>query len=309
MGNSSPLLTKLKFSCTSHCITSEDLKTALHHYLLSITKTSLPLKAKDLLPMSSKLQQLYTATIALNNMAVSLIERGLYLPATEALNNAAVIMKDISQLSLGQLSCPQDEASRRNTSDMLRRAEIHLLRMGQKLYPAKFNIRVVNEDSAASAVKAMQDTSSLTRWDKKSIVLIRMEVCSIQDLRYRDPNFDSGLILYNLGCVQLCQALTCDPSSLQLLKNAQRLFLFSLTILENVIDDKEAKDEEDDDVSYILAAIIIVLQNLTRTASMLGQQEDVERYSSQAVSFEEFLTETIFLSALFPLLSSAAAAA
>lgn len=257
-----------------------------------------------------QLQRLYTAAIALNNMAISLIERGLYSPASETLNSAASIMKDISQLSLIQASCPQGEDTRRKTFFMVRRAESYLGRSGPKPHSAILAIRVVNEDFAASAIGTKDD--DLTVRDKHDIVVIRMEVGSIQDLRYRDPNVDSSLILFNLACVQLCRAFTSDLriSSHEFLKSAQRLFLFSLTVLENVIDDKEAaiQGNGETNIGYILPAVIIVLRNLTRTASILGQHEDVERFSSQADSFEEFFTEETYLSLLFAPLSGAAAA-
>ena len=265
------------------------------------------------LTMSSNMEQLYTAAIALNNLAISLIERGLYSPASETLNGAAMVMKDISQLSSFRQprSFPQEDETRRTAALMVRRAESYLGLSDHKAHSTQLTIRVVNEDSAASAIVAIPD-DALKDGDTKHIVVIQMEVGSIQDLRNRNPNVDSSFILYNLACVQLCRAFTCPlrSSSDELLQKAQRLFLFSLTVLENVMDDKEIEVEgngDDTDVCYILPAVIIVLQNLARTAAMLGQQQDVERFSSQANSFEQFFIEEVYLSVLFAPLSAAAA--
>jgi hypothetical protein len=261
--------------------------------------------------MSSKLQRLYTAAIALNNLAISFIERGLYSPASETLNSAAMLMKDISTLSLAQAACSHDDGTRQKISDMVRRAESYLGLTGIKPHFSGITLRVVNEDSAVSTVGAIQN-KDLTLWETRSIVVLRMEVGSIQDLRYRDPNVDSSFILYNLGCAQLCRAFSLETKSLShaLVNNAQRLFLFSLTVLENVVEDMEAGGDGNDesDMCYILPAVILVLRSLTKTASMLGQHENVELFGSQADSFEEFFTEQTYLSLLFAPLSAAAAA-
>ncbi|GAX13986.1 hypothetical protein FisN_5Lh099 [Fistulifera solaris] len=261
--------------------------------------------------MTTNLQRLYTAAIALNNMAISFMERGLYAPASETLNSAAMLMKDISTLSLAQAACSQDDGTRQKIADMVRRAESYLGLSGIKPHFSGITLRVVNEDSAVSAVGATQ-SKNLTLWETRPIVVIRMEAGSIQDLRHRNPNVDSSFILYNLGCGQLCRACSLETKRLShaLVNNAQRLFLFSLTVLENVIADMEAGGigNDESDMCYIVPAVILVLRSLTKTAFMLGQYENVKLFGSQADSFEEFFVEQTYLSLLFAPLSAAAAA-
>jgi hypothetical protein len=241
--------------------------------------------------MSTTLQRAYTAAIALNNVGVSLLERGSYLQATEAFQDAMNVMKEISATCAEQGS---------------RKRPLAFSTLDAKLHKASYNLAtcvkddsrmnfcvLTEEDSPAVITKALQDKN--TFFYSATTFLIRIEK-SMRDGEISEVDIESSIILHNFGNVYKCLATTATTASSakELCEGALKLFEFSFSLLQN-------HDED------YLPISILILRSLASFALTLGKEREAESYYLHMLELEDCFLQMDYM--LVESSESAAAAA
>jgi tetratricopeptide (TPR) repeat protein len=245
--------------------------------------------------MSNSLQRAYTVAIALNNMGVSLLERGAYHQAMETFQGAISVMEEIAA------SCAEQEMSRKrplnfSTLDAkLLRATYNLANCDAVKNDSKMRFCVLTEDEIpAVVVAALQDETMF--FDSSTTFLFRIEKL-IRASEISEVDFECSIIWHNFGNVYNCLATTATTTAFanELCKSALHMFELSYArIYQN-------SNEESLPVS------IIILRSLTAFSSTLGMTSEAEAYYSYMLDLQDYFLEIDYLLADSSVIAAAAA--
>jgi hypothetical protein len=231
--------------------------------------------------MSITLQRAYTAAIALNNVGVSLLERGSCLQAREAFLDAMNVMKEISIICAEQVSGKRPLAF--STLDAkLHKASCNLANCVAVKDDLRMNFCVLTEEESPAVIAAaLQDENMF--FNSSTTFLIRIEK-SMRDGEISDVDIESSIILHNFGNVYKCLATTATTASCakELCEGALKLFEFSFSLLRK------------HDGDYLPVSILI-LRSLASFASGLGMEYEAESHYSHMLELEDYFLQTDYM--------------
>jgi tetratricopeptide (TPR) repeat protein len=232
---------------------------------------------------NTSLQRAYTVAIALNNMGVSLLERGSYHQAMETFQDAISVMEEISA-SFSEQEMSRKRALNFSTLDAkLRKATYNLAKCDAVKDNSDMNFCVLTEDESPAVVAAaLQDESMF--FDSSTTFLIRIEK-SIRDCEISEVDFESSIILYNFGNVYNSLATTAPSTACanELCEGAFNMFELSYELLQN-------SNEESLPVS------ILILRSLAAFAlTTLGIACEAEAYYSYMLDRVDSFLEIAYL--------------
>lgn len=163
--------------------------------------------------MSSRQQELflyeYRAAIALNNMAVTLLERGAPRPALDTLKDCVGLMESALRQQLKHTTTVTAVPSllRQHTAGI----PSMLLRAGKRVSRAPLlhhddeAVCVVQHDGTFLQAACPQSLRRLFQQQHtQSCAPVRLETFDHQCLGERNPELESGIMLYNFGLSYLC---------------------------------------------------------------------------------------------------------
>jgi hypothetical protein len=162
----------------------------------------------------------YECAVALNNMGVSLLEKGAPRQAIATLNDAIIVMKGIS--------C-SGEGTANEVDTMLAKAA-HRLSVPEQLYSA-CTVRVISQcDGNLELIQSLLLSSSATDCP----LYIDTFLFDPEDGRV---DFESAMILYNFGVAHECLSKIAKNAGAgpTLRENALQLFHLAHTVLANQI--------------------------------------------------------------------------
>jgi hypothetical protein len=232
----------------------------------------LQIKPKRLLIM--KLQNYNRAAMALNNIGVSLMERGKYREAVSTLKDAVKILK-VSIESVKQVTQRATETAI-NVEDMLEKATSMLdvsSRLGTKDAPIQLVVCSL-ADAPNCASVAIQEGPTLSIAFVILIEDMDLESMSIQS------DVKSAIILHNFGVSCICMSKTVAKKSSEdkLLGNATKILAAGHVIL--VTRQRLCRDEDSCNMTMLLDAI--VLSNLVQLYNGSNDR------TNAVVHFDEF---------------------
>jgi tetratricopeptide (TPR) repeat protein len=226
---------------------------------------------------NTSLQRAYTVAIALNNMGVSLLERGSYDQAMETFQDAISVMTEITASSTEQ-EMPRKRPLGFSTLDAkLRKATYNLANCDTAKHDSKMNFCVLTGDESPAVVAAALQNENMF-FDSSTTFLIRIEK-SIHDCLISAVDFDVSLILHNFGNAYNCLATTATTAACakELCEGALKMFEVSYALFQN------SKEES-------LPVAIIILRSLAAFASTLGMGREAEAYYAYMLE----LTDSFF---------------
>ena len=147
------------------------------------------------------MQYEYRVAVAHNNMAIGMIERACYQQATETLRCGAVALHTLAtEIKSGSTAVAKQSNSKQMAiQTMLEQA--HRNAANPEVACCRVSTEVISHDAALSS--ADRDL----RTDHSSYLLIRIETTDTFP-GTSDYSLVSGILLYNLAIVSLCQAKT-----------------------------------------------------------------------------------------------------
>jgi hypothetical protein len=145
----------------------------------------------------------HRASIALNNMGVSLLERRAYRQGVETLKDAIFVMMRVLRPS----SRSQGTTSDSTTNDT--EAKVH--RAAKRLasphaVPSALCIDAVSHGGKSSRHSSQDYVLSEASSSSPFTIPIRIEVDDLDYPEERDPVLESAIMLYNFGLAHLCMA-------------------------------------------------------------------------------------------------------
>jgi len=231
--------------------------------------------------MSSMQQLEYRAAIALNNMAVTMMERRCYRQAFETFKDAVTAMKLSTPTFTGQqnqsiIFDSLKKAHQRTSRPVISSQEILLTIVSLSYHDAR---PLTPQDfSAPSFSSSCCPMFSLIRID---------DVDLLEDSDKTDPENGSNTLatlvtLYNFGIANLCRAHCLRAkrasASQQLLKGGLKLLTLSCNLLLSQYEDSYNGDgDEEEDffaVSRLLFILTVLLKTLCQTFTATGQGQD-----------------------------------
>jgi hypothetical protein len=211
----------------------------------------------------------YRASIALNNVAVTLLERKAYRASLKTLTECCALMESALR---HQHSSNSEPADQRAIEQMIQKSSRRLSRSyGCELRAREVasspdghhpdsvaTLRVVSHDG--SYLDVMSPKHSITTFlgqEAKQISPIRLETLDSQRFEERNPEFESGIMIFNLGISYLCLAHSHSqqksPSgSFKLREAAANIFKMAYEIVTKPKTLKRLLDYEDDDHRLLL---------------------------------------------------------
>jgi hypothetical protein len=247
--------------------------------------------------------------IALNNMGVSLLERGCYDLARETFQDAVCVMKEVFASSSRQ----QEEPGKRPLSastldDKLQKASCNLSHTSsfEAAHNSKIDLCVLTEEESATVIGAALCQELLSASSLTTTFLVRMEGKLDQGCASH-LDISSSIILYNYGNAYKCLATTAETAACakQFCQGAFQLFQLSHSLLEKT----NLQDDDEGDLELFVPIMsILILQNLVSFALILGMECEAQTYYSQLLHQQEYLKEVMDLLLVASIQIAAAAA-
>jgi hypothetical protein len=185
--------------------------------------------------MSTSLQREHTVAIALNNVGVSLLERGSYHESMEAFRDAVSVMNEISATSHQQKISRKRPISSSALDAKLRKAN-YSLSVCDPVQDSNMTFCVLTEEESESVIGvALQDET--TFFDYTTTFLIRIEK-SMLNCENTNVDLQSSIMLQNFGSVFKCLAFTAPSAACakQYCKDSFKLFQLSYSLLKRDIE-------------------------------------------------------------------------
>lgn len=276
-------------------------------------------------------QRFYTTAMALNNMAVSLLERHAYTEALEIFNDAVSIVKEVfsTSASLSQ----QQEEDHRQTLELLdaklHKGAFYLAQCDQRTIETTTHHRsssdntavhfcVFSEEECETVIGAALKDRFNAASERRTAFLIRVELNgkSLDDCTQKNPDFESSILLHNFATAYTCLACTesCTDLARKYCQSAYQLYTLTYSLLQSRSQqDKESNDQnEDDDDSVLeqqqdLSVSILALKNLINLAEVLGFQQDRGVFQTHLEDLGDLFLEVAFLLPEQELIAAAAA--
>jgi tetratricopeptide (TPR) repeat protein len=235
--------------------------------------------------MAVSFKTVYTAAMALNNMGVSLVERGRHSEAIDALKEATVLLRQLAQDEI-RLS------SSANIYKTLGNAYYNIYRCQTDIQSSIVSqgLCVITEEEIAAVIrKSLSETT-----DTSIIFLIRMELAprSTPNGSNHVADMESSIILYNTSNAFLCMGAAADTTAraIKCARRAFKLYQLSYAILENMTG-YTCPTISNESVAALIPFSILVLQMLVSVASMLGMTSDAEYYDCKKTNLRTVFAE------------------
>jgi tetratricopeptide (TPR) repeat protein len=183
----------------------------------------------------------YRAAIALNNMAIALMERHAYRESLETLIDGCSLMESALR---HQHSSTSDPSSYLLVEDKIQKSSMRLSMslassstissaLSSALDTADAVMVVIHDGLCLDSRTSMDSTISALKQDSFRLSPIRLEAVAFQDVEERNPELESGLMIFNLGVAYLCLSRSaCSRSaSFKLRVVSVRLFRMAYDIV------------------------------------------------------------------------------
>lgn len=219
----------------------------------------------------------YRGAIALNNMGVSLLERGAYRNAIDTMKDAIAIMRTIFPQNGAVHSAPHNF----NIDSKLQLAAQRLASPETSRAPLSVQTIPFSEDN----INAMKDA---LRYGPSGSVFfpLRIEISDF-NCRGRDIDLESSIFLYNFGIAHLCMARVHPKSAAKLRDGALKLFDLAHSILASQC----AKAQDPADQTHVLLVAAMVLNNVVQVLSEQGRMEQVGQALSSLKRLDDLVTQ------------------
>lgn len=257
--------------------------------------------------MTTYFQKAYTVAVALNNMGVTLMERGCYQHAMGALADAISIMKEISVASQDPqaVTCQRSLHSYAAFESKLSKARSNIFSsqpLDAKIASAANNFCVVTEEGCGTIIAPALLRGQIFTTRVTFLIRIELEGKSIQECECREPHLESACILQNFANAHASMSTVCtDPAQARLgLENAFKLFELAYSVLQN----EESEPDTVTTIAQVLPIMIMVLRSLVLLSSALRRDTEEEGYHADIINMGE-----VFLETAIPETMTAAAAA
>ena len=201
-------------------------------------------------PNMTSFNFLYASTMALNNMAVSLLHRGHHDEAAAVFPDTLILLREVSE-SPSTVGCPLPCSS---IQDMLDNAAQVLARCHQQpskcqnesigTFPVIDHIELVQ-----AARRSLQDDLYLS---SAPLVRIELTASSISDRNNYFAGLESSIILYNYGLALLSSSSASleEGAKQNMARKALRLFDLSFTVLEQHTSQKPDQAVSADNLAF-----------------------------------------------------------
>jgi tetratricopeptide (TPR) repeat protein len=184
----------------------------------------------------------YRAAIALNNMAIALMERHAYRESLETLIDGCSLMESALR---HQHSSTSDPSSYRLVEDKIQKSSMRLSTSLASSFTISSTlssaldladaVMAVNHDGLClDSRTSMDSTISALKQDSFRLSPIRLEAVAFQDVEERNPELESGMMIFNLGVAYLCLSRSASQSrsaSFKLRVVSVRLFRMAYDIV------------------------------------------------------------------------------
>jgi len=219
----------------------------------------------------------YKASLALNNMAITMIERSCYGQAYETLKDATFALAAASRALVSEYTGDNQSHSSSSALEVQTRLQAAYIRSAHpdpsplRLFPINvisLNSRVKSADFSFKAITEQVRVQTLIRVDSNDTELLEnMEECF---------DLSSAIILYNYAIVSLAQADVIARRSKRRSKALKESAIKLLTLSGDLLSRLYEACEE----SYILSRVIFIsatlLQTLSQTLLSAGQVQEAE---------------------------------
>ena len=194
-------------------------------------------------------------TIALNNIAVSLLVRQSYGQALEVFNDAVAILRSI--LPRAQEDSPTAQVQCNNLlGSSLRKATRNLARCEQTAgADSLHHVRIFNEENTHQILELLHQGEQPISLKTTPLIRIELEGRSFGDvLDGFDSNFDAAIIMYNYAsCYRLLALTTSDVNLAQYgVTGAFNLYDIARTLLQ------EDRTIEMDTLQYLPILLLVI---------------------------------------------------
>lgn len=226
------------------------------------------------------MQQLeYRAAIALNNMAVTMMERRCYRQAFETFKDAVTAMKLSTPTFTGQQNQSiifesLKKAHQRSSHPVISSNEILLTIVSLSHHDAR---PLIPQDFSAPSSSSCCPMFSLIRIDDVDL----LEDSDKIDSENGSNTLATLVTIYNFGIANLCRAHCLRAkkasASQQLLKGGLKLLTLSCNLLLSQYEDSYNGDGDEEDfftVSRLLFILTVLLKTLCQTFTATGQGQD-----------------------------------
>jgi hypothetical protein len=249
-------------------------------------------------------EQDFQTALALNNIGVSLLERGCYREGLATLQDGIFLMKDLFQPAFnGETNCKQIESTggsmfvssnnggyEIDSKSKLKRAAARLsdARALQTAFPATCsaveNLQIVTyEDTGLAGILEIMGTSPST----SKFFLIRMDV-SVEGFVANSPDVESAIILYNFGVAHmLAQRLHQRPPHIT--DNAHHILHLASSLIARSSDVSWNNLEECVVLQVGLLVLHAIIQTLVETGKDIEAKLVFDRYSTVRQAVQNLL--------------------
>lgn len=227
----------------------------------------------------------YKASLALNNMAITMIERSCHGQAYDTLKDAAFALAAASR-AFGSECTGDDQSHSSSALEVQKRLQAAYIRSAQP-DPSPILFFPINVMSHNNRVKSTDFSFKAMSEQVRVHTLIRVDSNDTELLENMDEYFDlsSAIILYNYAIASLAKANAMAQRSKRRSKALKESAIKLLTLSGDLLSRLYEACEE----SYILSRIIFIsaalLQMLSQTLLSAGQVQEAE----SCISTLEFL--------------------
>jgi len=227
--------------------------------------------------------------MVLNNIGISLLQRGADNAAIKALSFAVKMIREVTndsalepELSLALINEVLLEANR----------NLALCQMNDRLTVANNEtvFQVITHEDILHFAKVEPDSPA-------TMQLIRMEMnaTSISDMTSYYPAIESSILLQNLGSAYMGLALKeeYNETALEKRRCACGLFRLSFYILETLCQEP-CPQNNDELTSILLPILVLTLQSLKYTTSVLGLMSEYVHFDSHLSRLRPELHSVIY---------------
>jgi len=222
--------------------------------------------------MTTSLESMYTAAMALNNIGISLLQRGADDEAVQAMSFAVVLIRDISKVSSSEpagLSTTRLDEILKKTNQSL--AMCQQSNDSPSTESMRDGFQVITHEDIFRFAKDGLEASPEGNRTISSLIRVELDATSITDMTTYYPGIESSIVLQNLGKAYMKMALedAAIESALEKRRCACGLFKLSYSILETLYSGP-CPQNHDHLLPQFLPLMIINVQSLIFTMSVLG---------------------------------------
>jgi hypothetical protein len=213
----------------------------------------------------------YRAAIALNNMAISMLERSCYNQAFATLQDA------VSAVKLA-VKPHRDCNDQQRVTKILEDANCRASR--PDVSSRAIALTVVSHDAGPSSTDSPPQKLSTS-----ATSVIRIETDDVDLLESEDYELTTAILLYNLGCAYLCLAHISDNSSLA--RKQQGAGMKLLKVSRSLLARQYNSCEDPFLMCYVVCLNILLLQTLVQASQSSRQLKEVNAYASALACFQK----------------------